>query len=245
MSYEGHEAVPPCSLDELMDAAYDSLEQFRERGMPDTVERNMLDRAFTSNDSSRLRALVAKFEKAIQAHDARLLDASTAALAAFSYSSIHVHSTSDTLARNAPALRQEHVVALPPRPYGAACEAQTSRLLHESHAHAAPPAAPADDCSFYPDPRAHNAPASRREHTAALPHYVGTAPRVSTAKRGRPGRTALPPQEHALAALSAEPPPVPRAPWLDSGPGREAGAGAGGGGAGGGGSCHCLQASAV
>jgi hypothetical protein len=128
MSYEGHEAVaavPPCSLDELMDAAYDCLEQFRDRGMPDTVERNILDRAFTSNNSSRLLALVAKFEKAIQAHDARLLDASTAALAAFSDSSVPVHSTSDTLARNAPALRQEH-------------------------AEAAPPAAPADDCSFYP-----------------------------------------------------------------------------------------------
>ncbi len=74
MSDQGHEAAPPRSLAELMDAACDFLEQYRERGMPNTVERNMLDRTFTESNSSRLQALVARFEKAIQvhAHDARM-----------------------------------------------------------------------------------------------------------------------------------------------------------------------------
>jgi hypothetical protein len=217
MPYEGHEneAVPPVSLlDELMHAAYDCLQQFRARGMPDTVERSVLDKAFTEStqsNSPRLRALISRFEKAIQAHDARLLHAShdTAALAAFSGSSIPVYSTSDTLARH------EDAEALPP--YGTALGAPAS--LHVSHDHAAPPAAPAGDGSFHHDPHAHkshkthNAPVSlnQHEHTAALPRYDGTAPRVSTHKRGRPSRKALPPQEQVLAALSSGSPPVARA----------------------------------
>jgi hypothetical protein len=167
MSSESHEAVPPRSLEELMDAACDSLEQFRDRSMPDSVERNMLDKAITSSSSLRLQALVARFEKAIQAHDARLLAGSTAVLAAFSDSSITVYSTSDTLARNAPALRHEHTAALPL--YGTACEAPA---LH--HDVAAPLAAPSElpeDAPFYPETLARNAPVLRHEHTAALPHY--------------------------------------------------------------------------
>ncbi len=43
MSYEGHEAVQPRSLDELIDAACDRLEQYRERGMEDKLERMLVD----------------------------------------------------------------------------------------------------------------------------------------------------------------------------------------------------------
>ncbi len=135
-SYEGHEAVPPRSLDELTDAACDCLEQYRERSMQDKLERTLVDKAVQQDNSSRLQALVARFEKAIQAHDARLA-ASTAALAALSEISgtareapalRHDHTaplaapseisipafpTSYTLARNAPALRHEHTSALP------------------------------------------------------------------------------------------------------------------------------------
>jgi hypothetical protein len=177
MSHEAHEAVPPRSFDEWTDAAIDCLQQDRERGIPESeasLATKMIERAFAEQDSNRLQALVAKFEKAIQDYDARL-SASTAALAAFSNSSIPVHSTSDTIARNAPALRHEDAEALPP--YGTALGAPA--LLDVSHDHAASPAAPADDGSFYHDPHAHkshNAPASLNEYTAALPRYVGTAP---------------------------------------------------------------------
>jgi hypothetical protein len=150
----------------------------------------LLDKAITSSSSSRLQALVARFEKAIQAHDARLLAGSTAALAAFSVISITVYSTSDTLARNEQALRHEHTAELPL--YGTACEAPA--LCHD---HAAPLAAPSErtlpeDAPFYPETLARNAPALRHEHMVALPHYIGTD-RVSTQMRGRPRKKALPP----------------------------------------------------
>jgi hypothetical protein len=138
---------------------FDCLQRYCERSIPGySLATKMVEKAFTDQDSNRLQALVAKFEKAIQDSDARLAD-STAALAAFSDSSITVHSTSDTLARNAPVLRHEHTAALPL--YGTACEAPA--LRHESHDHAVPLAAPSDDVSFYHDTLAHNAPASRNE----------------------------------------------------------------------------------
>jgi hypothetical protein len=62
-----------------MDAACDCLEQFRDRGMPDSVERNMLNTAITSSSSSRLQALVARFKKAIQAHEKKAIQAQAAA----------------------------------------------------------------------------------------------------------------------------------------------------------------------
>jgi hypothetical protein len=83
MSDEGHEAAPPRSFDELMDAAWECLEQYRERSVYDKLERELVDKAVQLDNSARLQALVAKFEKAIQAHDARLA-VSTAALVALS-----------------------------------------------------------------------------------------------------------------------------------------------------------------
>jgi hypothetical protein len=73
---DGHqnEFVPPISLlDELMDAAYDCLQQFRARDMPDTIERSMLDKALTESNPPRLRALLSRFEKAIQAARIKLM----------------------------------------------------------------------------------------------------------------------------------------------------------------------------
>jgi hypothetical protein len=134
----------------------------------------MGEKAFAEQDSNRLRALVAKFEKAIQDYDARL-SASTVALAAFSHSSITAYSTSDTLA---PALRHEDTAALPL--FGTACEAPALR-----HAPAVPLAAPSEEVPLFHDTLPRNAPASRNEHTEALPHYVGTD-RLSTQKRGCP-----------------------------------------------------------
>ena len=68
-----------------MDAAWNCLrEQNHERGMDaEVLAKKRVDRAFTDSNSSRLQALVAKFEKAIQAHHAHLA-ASMAALAALS-----------------------------------------------------------------------------------------------------------------------------------------------------------------
>ncbi len=40
--------------------------------MPDIFERTMFDKAIEESNSSRIQALVARFEKAIQTHDARL-----------------------------------------------------------------------------------------------------------------------------------------------------------------------------
>jgi hypothetical protein len=74
MSDGGHEAAPPrwtrlgiVSENRIMRGAW--------------TPKNLRKKGFTDSNSSRLQALVAKFEKAIQAHSARLA-ASTAALAA-------------------------------------------------------------------------------------------------------------------------------------------------------------------
>jgi hypothetical protein len=61
--------------------AYEYLVLFCERDMPDSLERTFIKSAYKKGDSSRLQALVAKYEKAIQTYDARLA-AATAASAA-------------------------------------------------------------------------------------------------------------------------------------------------------------------
>ncbi len=59
------EAAPPRSLEELMNAACDCLEQFRERSMDDKLERTLVDKAVHQDSSALFQALVARFEKAI------------------------------------------------------------------------------------------------------------------------------------------------------------------------------------
>jgi hypothetical protein len=193
MSYEGDEAVPPHSLDELIGAAYDCLEQNRVSGMSDALKRILVEKAVQQDNSSRLQAHVARFIKAIQAHDARLLTASAAALAAVSDGSITVFPTSDTLARNAMNIRRHYHSTVPlakPR----RC-AMNMGPLRCSDPLLLPPSefSPPEEHPLYPtlDTLARNAPASRNEHTAALPLYVGTD-RVSTQRRGRPRKKESP-----------------------------------------------------
>ncbi len=52
-----------------MDAARDCLDQYREGSMDDTLEGTNVDRAVKESKSSRLRALIERFEHAIQPHD--------------------------------------------------------------------------------------------------------------------------------------------------------------------------------
>jgi hypothetical protein len=111
--------------------------------MEDMLESTLVDKAVQQDNSSRLKALVARFEKAIQAHDARLAASSgpvrplllpflkflvplakpRVAPRPYGPSSWQVPAPSKisipafpilyALARNAPALRHEHTAALP------------------------------------------------------------------------------------------------------------------------------------
>jgi hypothetical protein len=53
MPYEGHEAVTPRSFDEWMDAAFDCLQQYRERAIPElSLATKMVEKAFAEQDST-------------------------------------------------------------------------------------------------------------------------------------------------------------------------------------------------
>ena len=67
--------------DELALLASDLLDQFRDRGMDDSVQRKLVGRALDAESVEKLRDLVAKFKAAIEAHDAKVAKAQ-AALAA-------------------------------------------------------------------------------------------------------------------------------------------------------------------
>jgi hypothetical protein len=67
-----------CEFQTLALSASDLLDQFRERGMPDTIQRKVLDKTYEANDLAKLKDLVARFEAAIQNHDAKLAAAQTA-----------------------------------------------------------------------------------------------------------------------------------------------------------------------
>jgi hypothetical protein len=65
-------------VDDLAMLASDLLDQFRDRGMPDTIQRGVLDTAHQTNNLEKLRDLVAKFKAAIEAHDAKVAAAQAA-----------------------------------------------------------------------------------------------------------------------------------------------------------------------
>jgi hypothetical protein len=65
-------------IDDLALSASDLLDQFRERGMPDTIHRRILDTAHQTNNLEKLKDLVARFQAAVQNHDAKLAAAQTA-----------------------------------------------------------------------------------------------------------------------------------------------------------------------
>jgi hypothetical protein len=56
-------------------AACTLLDQFRDRGMPDTIQRKILEKTF---DAEKLKDLVQNFKAAIQAHDAKVAAAQVA-----------------------------------------------------------------------------------------------------------------------------------------------------------------------
>ena len=68
-------------VDDLALLASDLLDQFRDRGMNETIQRRVLDTAHQTNNLEKLRGLVAKFKASIEAHDAKVAKAQ-AALAA-------------------------------------------------------------------------------------------------------------------------------------------------------------------
>ncbi len=75
-------ATPPVDdIDDLAMAATYLLDQFRKRGMDDSVQRSSAKKTFETDIMEKLKGLIAKFEVAIQAHDAEVA-ATNAALEA-------------------------------------------------------------------------------------------------------------------------------------------------------------------
>ncbi len=64
--------------DDLAMLASDLLDQFRKRGMPDSIFRRFLDTAHETNNLEKLKGLVARFEAAIKTHDAEVAAAQAA-----------------------------------------------------------------------------------------------------------------------------------------------------------------------
>jgi hypothetical protein len=65
-------------VDELAMSASELLNQYRKRGINDDIERRVLNNTHEARNLERLKGLVAKFEAAIQAHDAEVAAAHTA-----------------------------------------------------------------------------------------------------------------------------------------------------------------------
>ncbi len=65
-------------VDDLAMTACALLDQFRKRGMPDTIHKRVLDTAHQTNNLEKLKGLVARFEAAIQIHDAEVAAAQAA-----------------------------------------------------------------------------------------------------------------------------------------------------------------------
>jgi lysyl-tRNA synthetase class II len=65
-------------IDDLAMAASDLLDQFRKRGMDDAIQRSVVKKTFKEENLEKLRELVAKFEAAIQDHDAEVAAAQAA-----------------------------------------------------------------------------------------------------------------------------------------------------------------------
>ncbi len=67
-------------VEELAMSASALLNQYRKRGINDDIERRVLNNTHEARNLERLKGLVAKFEAAIQARDAMVTAAHTAAL---------------------------------------------------------------------------------------------------------------------------------------------------------------------
>jgi hypothetical protein len=72
-------ATPPVDdIDDLAMAATDLLNQYRKKGMDDQVQRSIVKKTFEADNLEKLEGLIAKFEAAIQVHDANLAAAHAA-----------------------------------------------------------------------------------------------------------------------------------------------------------------------
>jgi hypothetical protein len=69
---------PIVDIDDLAMEATDLLDQFRKRGMEDSVQRKLVGKALDLESVEKLKGLIAKFETAIQAHNAEVAAAHAA-----------------------------------------------------------------------------------------------------------------------------------------------------------------------
>ena len=65
-------------INELAMSASELLDQYRKGGINDTIYRKVLNNTYEANNLEKLKVLVAKFEAAIQDHDAEVAAAHTA-----------------------------------------------------------------------------------------------------------------------------------------------------------------------
>ncbi len=65
-------------VDDLALTATDLLDQFRKRGMPDTIQRKVLDHTYDAKNLEKLKDLVKNFKAAIEVHDAKVAAAQAA-----------------------------------------------------------------------------------------------------------------------------------------------------------------------
>jgi hypothetical protein len=73
--------------------ASDLLDQFRKRGMDDVIQRSIDKRTLEAVKLEKIKGLIAKFEAAIQAHDAEVA-AATSALEASDFAVIdHINAS--------------------------------------------------------------------------------------------------------------------------------------------------------
>ncbi len=68
-------------IDELVMSASELLDQYQKRGKNNTIYRRVFEKTCEANDLEKLKGLVAKFEAAIQDHDAEVAAAHTALVA--------------------------------------------------------------------------------------------------------------------------------------------------------------------
>ena len=65
-------------IDDVAMMAAGLLDQFRDRGIHDSVQRFVIQKALEQNNLEKLRSLVAKFKADIRAHDAKVAEAQLA-----------------------------------------------------------------------------------------------------------------------------------------------------------------------
>jgi hypothetical protein len=75
---DGYMHLEDIDMDEIAMSASALLNQYRKRGINDEIEIRVLNNAHESRNLEKLKGLLAKFDAAIQAHDAEVAAAHTA-----------------------------------------------------------------------------------------------------------------------------------------------------------------------